>query len=71
MTTQRFMDTDKNGRFQFNNLPRGQYRVWAALWTPTGAIDKDGRPVRRIGGRSELRVEAAKNDLGIVLTPER
>ena len=52
----RSMRTDRDGRFQFFGLPKGEYRLMATLRKPTGMIDANGRPA----SKSEAHTRAAR-----------
>jgi hypothetical protein len=70
-----FMNTEKDGRFHFHGLPKGEYRLLAYLWKKTGALDKDGRPVSKQEAGTELRVQSGQDNIRIILhvpqDPER
>jgi protocatechuate 3,4-dioxygenase beta subunit len=59
--------TDRDGRFHFFGLPKGEYQLLATLSKPTGMTDASGRPASKSEARTELRVESGKEDLRIVL----
>ena len=61
------MRTDKEGRFYFSDLPKGEYRFMATLWKPTGELDKNGRPKNVAAVRKQLRVQAGDDKLRIEL----
>jgi hypothetical protein len=61
------MRTDKQGRFCFSDLPKGEYRFMATLWKPTGELDKSGAPKQVAAVRRELRVHAGDDKLRVEL----
>jgi RNA polymerase sigma factor (sigma-70 family) len=61
------MRTDKEGRFCFSDLPKGEYRFIATLWKPTGESDKNGSPKKIAEVRKEIRVNAGEDKLRIEL----
>ena len=61
------MRTDKDGRFCFSDLPKGEYRFMATLWKPTGELDKNGSPKHVAAVRREIRVHAGDGKLRIEL----
>jgi redox-sensitive bicupin YhaK (pirin superfamily) len=61
------MRTDKEGRFCFTDLPKGEYRFIATLWKPTGELDKNGAPKNVAKVRKEIRVHAGDDKLRIEL----
>ncbi len=61
------MRTDKQGRFCFSDLPKGEYRFMATLWKPTGELEKNGAPKHVAEARKEIRVRAGDDKLRIEL----
>lgn len=61
------MRTDKQGRFYFSDLPKGEYRFRATLWKPTGELDKRGAPKNVAKAGLEIRVHAGEDKLRIEL----
>ena len=62
----RWLETKKDGRFQFHHLAKGDYRLIATLWKKTGD-DKNGRPIHKMEANTELRVEPSDKDIRVIL----
>jgi len=62
-----WMKTTKEGRFHFDHVTDGAYRLIATLWKPTGQKDERGHPINEAVARTELNVIAADKTARIVL----
>ena len=67
LTKSDWLDTKKDGRFEFHDLPKVKYRLIATLFKPTGKLDDGGRPVKKRQVGKELRIEPTEKEIRIVL----